>query len=47
MAATLHPDRLKDYNIEDEVYRFYQGLYGLDRETVKAKVLPLLKTDFR
>jgi iron complex transport system substrate-binding protein len=46
-AATLHPDLLKDYNIEDEVYRFYTGLYGLDRETVKTKVLPLLKTDFR
>ncbi len=47
MAATLHPDRLKDYSIEDEVYRFYEGLYGLSRDTIKTKILPMVKTDFR
>jgi iron complex transport system substrate-binding protein len=47
MAATLHPGRLKDYGIEDEVYRFYEQLYGLSRETIRTKILPLVKTDFR
>jgi iron complex transport system substrate-binding protein len=47
MAATLHPEQLKDYSIEDEVYRFYEKLYGLSRETIRTKVLPLVKTDFR
>jgi iron complex transport system substrate-binding protein len=47
MAATLHPDRLKDYSIQDEVYRFYEELYGLSRETIRTKILPLVKTDFR
>ena len=47
MAATLHPERLKDYSLEDEVYRFYEELYGLSRETVRTKILPLVRTDFR
>ena len=47
MASLLHPDRLKDYNIEDEVYRFYEELYGLSRDTIKIKILPTVKTDFR
>lgn len=47
MAATLHPDRLKGYNIQDEVYDFYEKLYGLDRETIRTKIIPLVKTDFR
>ncbi len=47
MAATLHPERLKDYNLEDEVYRFYGTLYGLDRETIRTQVLLTVKTDFR
>jgi iron complex transport system substrate-binding protein len=47
MAATLHPQRLKDYSIEDEVRLFYEKLYGLSRETIQTKVLPLVRTDFR
>lgn len=47
MAATLHPERLRDYRIEDEVYGFYEQLYGLSRETIRTKILPLVKTDFR
>ncbi len=47
MAATLHPERLKDYSLETEVYRFYEELYGLDRETIRTKILPKVKTDFR
>jgi len=47
MTATLHPERLKDYSIEDEVYLFYEQLYGLSRETILTKILPKIKTDFR
>jgi iron complex transport system substrate-binding protein len=47
MAATLHPERFKDYSLEDEVHRFYEELYGLSAETVRTKILPLVKTDFR
>jgi iron complex transport system substrate-binding protein len=47
MAATLHPDRFKDYSIQDDVYRFYEELYALSRETIRTKILPLVKTDFR
>jgi iron complex transport system substrate-binding protein len=47
MAATLHPERLKDYSLEDEVYDFYEALYGLSPETIRTRLLPLVKTDFR
>lgn len=47
MAAKLHPERMKDYGIEEEVHGFYEKLYGLSRETIRAKILPKVKTDFR
>jgi hypothetical protein len=47
MAATLHPGRLGDYGLETEVYRFYEELYRLDQETIRTKILPKVKTDFR
>jgi iron complex transport system substrate-binding protein len=46
MAAVLHPERLKDYSLEDEVYDFYGELYRLSPETIRTRILPLVKTDF-
>ena len=47
MAATLHPERMTNYSLEAEVFDFYEALYGLSRETIRSKILPLIKTDFR
>lgn len=47
MAANLHPARMKDYGIEEEIYSFYNKLYGLSLEKIRTKILPKVKTDFR
>ena len=47
MAATLHPGAAQGLRSRNEVYRFYQTLYGLDRETIRTQILLMVKTDFR
>jgi iron complex transport system substrate-binding protein len=45
VAKTIHPDLFKDIDLTNEVTEFY-NLYGLSEETIKTKILPLIKGSF-
>ena len=45
LAAKLHPDRLPDVDMIQEVYAFHEQLYGLDGAAVEASILPTLQGD--
>lgn len=45
MATRLAPDRTADIDMREEIIAFYDELYGLDAETVEARVFPLLEGD--
>lgn len=43
LASKLHPDRFPALDMTTEVQQFYQTLYGLDKDVVQEKILPLGK----
>ncbi|ADK82044.1 ABC transporter substrate-binding protein [Sediminispirochaeta smaragdinae] len=43
MAKTLYPEEFSDMKISDEVIRFYNELYHLDRSVIEEVVLPRLE----
>jgi iron complex transport system substrate-binding protein len=43
LASKIHPDRIADLNLMDEVSRFFGQMYGLDQAAIQAHVLPNLK----
>lgn len=45
LGSKLHPDRYPDLDIQQEMFTFYQQLYGLDQATVQLDILPSLKGD--
>ncbi len=45
LAKTLHPDRFTTLDIREEMYLFFEELYGLDRATIEAKIMPVLRGD--
>jgi iron complex transport system substrate-binding protein len=47
MASRLHPDRLEDLNLMDEVNRFFGQMYGIEQETIDGRILPRLQGDVR
>ncbi len=47
LAKTLHPDRFATLDIQEEMFRFFEQLYGLDRTTVEEKIVPILRGDIR
>jgi len=47
LAKTIHPDRLADLNMTQEISEFYQKLYGLDETAIKGTILPLLTGDIK
>jgi len=46
VAKTIHPDMFKDVDLANAVIEFY-GLYGFNEETVKTKVIPMIKGSFQ
>ena len=44
LASRLHPGLFPDVDILAEVFRFY-SLYGLDADSIRHVVLPLLPSD--
>lgn len=46
LAKQLHPERLATLDLTEEVYDFYGRLYDLDRATVEAGILPVLRGSF-
>lgn len=47
MAYRLHPERFADVDLEEEIYAFFDTLYGLDRATVDAEIMPRVFLDIR
>jgi iron complex transport system substrate-binding protein len=45
MAQQMHPDVFAEIDMSEEIMQFYGELYGLDRDTIEAEVLPLLEGD--
>ena len=45
MATRIHPQQFSDIDMGEEIGAFYGELYGLDKATVEAEVLPLLVGD--
>ena len=45
LAAKIHPDRLADLDLMDEVSQFFSQMYGLDEASIQEQILPLLKGD--
>ncbi len=43
LSATMNPERFSDLDIIEEVYTFFEQMYGLDRTTIEAQILPTLK----
>ena len=47
MASKMHPERLPDLDLTDEVYQFFGQMYGMEQEAITEKVLPTLQGDWR
>ncbi|MBN1922964.1 MAG: ABC transporter substrate-binding protein [Anaerolineae bacterium] len=45
LAKQIQPERFADIDMEAEFYRFYEDLYGLERATIDAKILPVAHLD--
>jgi iron complex transport system substrate-binding protein len=45
LATKIHPGRTGEIDIQEAVLDFYTILYGLEEETVREEILPLLKGD--
>ena len=47
MASKMHPERLPDLDLMDEVYQFFGQMYGMERDAITTNILPNLKGDLR
>jgi iron complex transport system substrate-binding protein len=45
LAGKLHPERLAELDIMQEVAQFFEEMYGLDQASIEAHILPSLKGD--
>jgi len=47
LATRIYPDLFADVNLQEEVYTFFDELYGLDRATVDKVIMPKVFLDVR
>jgi iron complex transport system substrate-binding protein len=45
MASRVHPERLVDLDLMDEVTQFFGQMYGMDQASITENVLPTLRGD--
>jgi iron complex transport system substrate-binding protein len=45
LASKIHPQRLKELDLMEEVHEFFGQMYGMDEASVQEQILPLLKGD--
>ena len=45
LATKIHPDRFPDLDIMQEVYDFFEQMYGMDQAAVDEAIIPQLKGD--
>ncbi|MCJ7737232.1 MAG: ABC transporter substrate-binding protein [Anaerolineae bacterium] len=43
LAEKIHPDRFTDLDIEEEIYGFYNAMFGMDQSAVDESMMPELK----
>jgi iron complex transport system substrate-binding protein len=43
LAKTMHPDRLADVDPRQEMFRFFEQMYGLSEEAIEESILPRLQ----
>lgn len=47
LAATLHPDLFKDWDVTIAANEFYKELYGMDDASFEKNIVPLLKEEVK
>ena len=47
LASRMNPQRFNDIDIIDEVYDFFEQMYGMNHAMVEAQILPTLKGNLR
>ena len=47
LATRIHPELFADIDCQDEVYSFFEELYGMERATVDAIIMPKVLLDVR
>lgn len=45
VATKIHPERFADVDMMEEMYDFFNQMYGMDRTAVEKYILPVLKGD--
>ena len=45
LASKIHPERLEDLDMMDEVSQFFSQMYGMDEASIQEHILPVLKGD--
>jgi len=47
LAKRVHPDRFRDWDIQQEISVFFSEMYGMDATSVRHDIVPLLKGDLQ
>jgi iron complex transport system substrate-binding protein len=45
LASKIHPERLEELDLMDEVSQFFSQMYGMDEASVQQQIVPLLRGD--
>ncbi|NLG50146.1 MAG: ABC transporter substrate-binding protein [Chloroflexi bacterium] len=45
LATRIYPDRFADVDMTDQVYAFFEQLYGMDRAAIDAEIMPKVNLD--
>ena len=45
MASRIHPDRLAELDLEEEVALFFEQMYGMEQASITENILPTLRGD--
>lgn len=43
LAAKIHPDRYRNFDIKEELYSYFKTLYGLDSAVVDTHIMPRIR----
>jgi iron complex transport system substrate-binding protein len=47
LASKIHPERLEELDLLDEVSQFFGQMYGMDEASVQEQIVPLLRGDVK
>jgi iron complex transport system substrate-binding protein len=45
LAGKIHPDRFSELDMQQQVIRFFEQMYGMDRAAIEENILPRLRGD--